>query len=456
MRTTLSMLSKTLCLAAVCLTWTSCSQDDFEQDVTPTGRQTIAMNFEGSVVGFDQSSPAKVKGTPTTGAGSNASWTNGDKIFITFYNGSSIIPGEATYNSSSGWSVSYDGSLASGTNQKCEARYFVNATFANSSLVTLNTNTEIYEDVNATYSYSNGALTVQASMTPKTGRIRFTGTPNSKIYTTGITSYSTFAPSINQFTTTEAMAPLTVGSNGSTPYLYGYFPDSERKLSIIGSDFAFTRQCDVDVLKTGDSGYMSIPSESSHNNWRSGMYIKAAGVEFKMIPVAGLSSGFYLIGETEVTEQLYNAVNEKLSTSQLPISNIYYSDVTSWIEKLSNLKKLNFALPTADEWKYAAKGGKNSQGYTYSGSNIPGDVAWYSANTTTKQIVKLKTPNELGIYDMSGNVSEWVLPSSNYRSYTYWGGSFSSSTSDLGITNPNDYNGDSAYTRGFRLKLTCE
>lgn len=383
----------------------SCSSDDLSEVENQNGKQTVKMEFVGKVIGFapQGSSKAKVQTRATS-----SSWNDGDKIYITFYNGSTIVPGEATYSSASGWSVSYDGNLATGSNLKCEARYFVNATSSSSSLVSLNANSEIYEDLNATYAYSNGSLTVTATLSPKTGRIRFTGNSGEKIYTTGISVYTTFSPAISTFSTSNAMITSTVASNGSTPYIYGYFTDNDRNLGIVGSDYAFTRTCTSSMLNVGESGYMAIPSEASHNKWRSGLYVKASGIEFKMIPVAGYSGGFFLMTETETTEALYNSVNGTASTSRLPIDNISYSKITSFIEKLNNETKLNFSLPSAEQWLYAAKGGNKTQGYTYAGSNTPGDVAWYSANCSSKQTVKTKAPNELGIYDMSGNVGEFV------------------------------------------------
>jgi len=463
--------TKGLLIASLCFAFGACSNDDIvelEHDKTQdeSATHTIAMEFIGDVVGFDQQSAgAKVQTRATS-----SSWTNGDKIYITFYNGSNIVPGEATYSSSSGWSVSYDGNLGTGSNLKCEARYFVNATFSSSSLVSLNSNTEIYEDLNGTYAYSNGSLTVQASLSPKTGRIRFTGTSGAKIYTTGISVYTTFSPAINQFSSSNAMITSTVASNGSTPYIYGAFADTDRNLGMVGSNFAYTRTCTSDMLKTGESGYMAIPSESSHNNWRSGLYVKASGVEFKMIPVAGYSGGFFLIGETEVTEALYKSVNGSSSSSLKPISQIYYSYAVSFIEKLNNSTKLNFAIPSSGQWLYAAKGGNKSQCYTYCGSNTPGDVAWYSANCDSKQNVKTKAPNELGIYDMSGNVGEYVtdIASTSYGFHNVYGGSYNSSSDYITVNSYAYYSGSSSkYTSsgysnidgdaaiGFRLILTC-
>lgn len=448
----------------------SCSSDDLSEVENQNGKQTVKMEFVGKVIGFapQGSSKAKVQTRATS-----SSWNDGDKIYITFYNGSTIVPSEATYSSASGWSVSYDGNLATGSNLKCEARYFVNATFSSSSLVSLNANSEIYEDLNATYAYSNGLLTVTATLSPKTGRIRFIGNSGEKIYTTGISVYTTFSPAISTFSTSNAMITSTVASNGSTPYIYGYFTDNDRNLGIVGSDYAFTRTCTSSMLNVGESGYMAIPSEASHNKWRSGLYVKASGIEFKMIPVAGYSGGFFLMAETETTEALYNSVNGTASTSRLPIDNISYSKITSFIEKLNNETKLNFSLPSAEQWLYAAKGGNKTQGYTYAGSNTPGDVAWYSANCSSKQTVKTKAPNELGIYDMSGNVGEFVS-NSKYSSSErdICGGGYCSSVSYIkkdSYVTTNFGTGEAGYSEfysytsssrspgvGFRLILTLK
>lgn len=431
----------------------SCSSDELSEVENQNGKQTVKMEFVGKLIGFDQqgSSKAKVQARATS-----SSWKDGDKIYITFYNGSTLIPGEATYSRASGWSVSYDGNLATGSNLKCEARYFVNATFSSSSLVSLNSNSEIYEDLNATYAYSSGSLTVTATLSPKTGRIRFTGKSGEKIYTTGISVYTTFSPAINTFSTSNAMITSTVASNGSTPYIYGYFTDNDRNLGLVGSDYAFTRTCTSSMLNVGESGYMAIPSEASHNNWRSGLYVKASGVEFKMIPVAGYSDGFFLMAETETTEALYKSVNGTSSTSQLPTTD-YFSKYASFIEKLNNETKLNFSLPTSSQWLYAAKGGNKSQNYTYSGSNTPGDVAWYAANCSQKQKVKTKAPNELGIYDMSGNVAELVadLYVSNYN-YSYFGGSWADKATNITRASYGKQDSERNDEVGFRLILTCK
>ena len=144
----------------------------------------------------------------------------------------------------------------------------------------------------------------------------------------------------------------------------------------------------------------------------------------------------------------------------MPVDAVSYSKISSFIEKLNNETKLNFSLPSAEQWKYAAKGGNKSQNYTYAGSNTPGDVAWYAANCTSKQKVKTKAPNELGIYDMSGNVGEIRLGEYYDNGYYYidsYGGNYKSSSSSIGINSYVENRRDYTFSGvGFRLILTCK
>lgn len=130
----------------------------------------------------------------------------------------------------------------------------------------------------------------------------------------------------------------------------------------------------------------------------------------------------YYIGETEVTQELWQAVmgsNPSYFTGNLqrPVGSVSWDDCQTFISKLNNLTGENFRLPTEAEWEYAARGGNASEGYKYSGSNSIGDVAWYWDNSSsTPHPVKTKQANELGIYDMSGNVYEWCADWYSYYS----------------------------------------
>ena len=129
-------------------------------------------------------------------------------------------------------------------------------------------------------------------------------------------------------------------------------------------------------------------------------------------PVHSVTLSDYYIGETEVTQELWEAVMgsnpSTFSGNQKPVETVSWNDCQKFITNLNNLTGMNFRLPTEAEWEYAARGGNGSQGYKYSGSNTISDVAWYSGNSGSEtHNVKTKSPNELGIYDMSGNVFEW-------------------------------------------------
>jgi hypothetical protein len=92
----------------------------------------------------------------------------------------------------------------------------------------------------------------------------------------------------------------------------------------------------------------------------------------------------------------------------LPVNNVLWGDARAFVYKLNQMTGLSFDLPTEAEWQFAARGGNRSKGYLYAGSDNVRDVAWYSSNSGgVTHTVATKQPNELGIYDMSGNVFEW-------------------------------------------------
>ena len=146
-------------------------------------------------------------------------------------------------------------------------------------------------------------------------------------------------------------------------------------------------------------------------------------------PVHQVTLSTYCIGETEVTQALWQAVmgnNPSLfKGDNLPVERVRWENCQTFISKLNQLTGRHFRLPTEAEWEYAARGGNKSRGYKYSGSNNIDDVAWYTKTTNDKgtRDVKTKQANELGLYDMSGNVWEWCQD---------WMGNYSSSAQ----TNP--------------------
>lgn len=142
-------------------------------------------------------------------------------------------------------------------------------------------------------------------------------------------------------------------------------------------------------------------------------------------PIHSVTLQDYYIGKTEVTQALWEAVMgsnpSSYKAANKPVELVSWNDCQVFIHRLDSilapqLMGAHFTLPTEAQWEYAARGGKKSQMNLYCGSNTINSVAWFDGNSiSTTHPVEGKDPNELGIYDMSGNVSEWC--SDNYGSY---------------------------------------
>lgn len=152
-------------------------------------------------------------------------------------------------------------------------------------------------------------------------------------------------------------------------------------------------------------------------------------------PVHKVTLDSFYIGKFPVTQRLWKAVMgsnpSDFKGDNLPVENVSWDDVQTFLRKLNAATGKTYRLPTEAEWEYAARGGNKSQGYKYAGSNDPDLVAWHDGNSgNTTHEVGTRFPNELGIYDMSGNVWEWCQD---------WSGSYSSSPQ----TNPKGPNSGS-------------
>lgn len=182
--------------------------------------------------------------------------------------------------------------------------------------------------------------------------------------------------------------------------------NSNRKLNILGEELNM-------VYVSGGTFIMGASDEQRSDAFRDEN------------PAHEVTLSSFYMGETAVTQRLWRTVMcdnpSKYTGKHCPVVDIDFDDCLDFIDQLNKVMKdqlsgLKFRLPTEAEWEFAARGGICSKHYKYSGSNDIDEVAWYEDNSDILQKVGLKLPNELGLYDMSGNIWEWC--SDIYGSYS--------------------------------------
>ena len=242
-------------------------------------------------------------------------------------------------------------------------------------------------------------------------------------------------PTINDSHTTDGAgigaftSSLSNLSDYTTYYVRAYATNS--KGTRYGNQVMFTATDNISFTVNGVTFEMVAVAGGTFT--MGGTSEQGSDVYDNELPTHNVTLSSFHLGKYEVTQALWQAVMGSnpsyFSGNDQPVERVSWNDCQEFITQLNQLcsSQLNgkqFTLPTEAQWEYAARGGNQSMHYKYSGSNSIDDVAWYTSNSGSKtHQVGTKSPNELGIYDMSGNVWEWCQD---------WYGSYSSGSQ----TNP--------------------
>lgn len=250
----------TILMTSFCIL-ASCSNDEGEVRLLEPTTHTAILRLDGDIQHFDDALSTRA---------ASSEWDDGAKLYIQYQTASGAVHGVATYDENSNeWSVDYYGAITRNATTACEVYYFENVKSNNGEAVELDYTSAVYADKEATYLYKDGVVYLKTHLMPQTGRIRFHGTPGYDFSLTGLQYHTNFNLTSKTLSLSYSVLNLTVGDDGYTPYLYTSFSDNSKKLSIDSNveDYKYYTTFDDNVLMIGKSGFMDVPTPTSHNGW---------------------------------------------------------------------------------------------------------------------------------------------------------------------------------------------
>lgn len=264
---------KRLALIAVMgLTVMACSQSEDIPAISEDTPESTADGMYHYTMYLNCAAPDDAGSTTTRAV--TKEWPNNAVLYLRYKNGSSYVAGKATYNKTAGsWNVNVPSSLPTTSSAACEVYYFENAGSESGNSVTLNESTCCFFTTSATYKHpSSSAITVNATLGRKTWRLRFKGTSYTTITLPSgdneVNYFTAFDTSTGVFSTGKKQVSLTVASNGYTPYVYGTFSStSGGKITVTNGNQSYYRTITASNLAVGESGCLTIPTESSYSGW---------------------------------------------------------------------------------------------------------------------------------------------------------------------------------------------
>ncbi len=246
-------------------TWllSSCNEEDMTSFEVPDATHTCKMTLNADFTGFDAKD--------VTSRASIHGWDDGDIVYLSFSTSdNNHVGGNAIYDAAhDDWTVTYTGTLSPIEDGNVIVHFF-DGEVSGSTALAIDPTVGIYADLSGSYKYSaDEEIHVTANLSPRTSRIRFKGTPRDSITISGIDSYTSYDCQSGTMITTAASTPLSIASDGYTPYIYGVFADASKPSICVNNEGCnFTKDCSAKVFQIGESGWMDVPTRSAHDNWK--------------------------------------------------------------------------------------------------------------------------------------------------------------------------------------------
>lgn len=232
------------------------SENIIEESMFPTsGVCKLVMNAK--IESFD--------GKPTR-AGEASVWKDGDCVYLSFVRDGNAVKGRAIYDADDNdWTLYYDGILTNGT-YKGKAAY-IEGVSDNTSNIRLSHRNSVFADEDIVCEKTSEMLMVNATLRPQTGRIRFWGEPGMDFDVSGVWCYNGLDVNECSLSKDESTLFVKINNDGYSDYVYCSFPQLSRSLSVAYGNHSFMTICEHPILDAGQSGYMSLPTETRHNGW---------------------------------------------------------------------------------------------------------------------------------------------------------------------------------------------
>lgn len=318
----------------------SCSNTPYEEpttDETTPQWHSCTLNFDGDMPSFDGSSRAEA-----------GTWAAKSQVYIHFkLAGGETTYGNAVLDSDGKWILNYNGRLSTGATYDCQV-FYLDGTVTKDALLTnftFDSSVGVYADTEAKYTVTDNEVSLSARLTPKTSRIRFVNNSSgsNRFYISGIEYITGLDLKTLQMTKSTNTISTYYGSAYNNGYHYGTFPDNSELQLKIGSYYYIYEMPEnsTDFMAVGKSGYMNIPTTTSHNNWT---------VETQNTKIATYTSPKAGAGSYKLDFSL--SVNQKL---QILLTNIEYYNSDIYIrlyhksgELIETLQKVGNSTYTED------------------------------------------------------------------------------------------------------------